>query len=551
MAYIDTYNDMYGAQATELLDPEFVNEMREKFAKIEEQANKDRQVYGYPRAHVRMMTKHMEVKAICTDYRELKFSDKMNAAGSLQLKLPSTEKWIEAIADVDVDEVIPIIVDLPGYQTVWFVTDAYEIEDEDGAEFIEVVAINSWEYMNRMVFWASPAAPAEFQLPKEWVGIGSAISLLKYWFILPNLVRLQAPLYGLPDGDLLSLQTWNLLRNAQWPIMVKPTSIIHDTSPIVALSTRFEVGGQAVGDILKTEGLQLTTEIYIHGESEQPFPDIMILERTTIIIDIVQKADLRAFTGTFVDGIIRTGLEILDSGLSWLAYPILTQDDYSDYFQTLFGTLPYKPWIVFHKGTVRYSKVGKHKPMASRATVGGHSPEWMNKLAVAASNTLLGLLGTAIGIPGLGVGILEDEVKNVAMAFHTWEDRGRATRAGPWRFREVFKEASSGLSLNALAAIKTALWENRGYLSHEIKVTNGKPFYLGLHLGLGDPCGYEKRGKIHTDYVYGIDYEDTPSVRGDVVMQIGDGTRDLDPGALALGKIRSFGSALNKMALAS
>lgn len=551
MAYIDMYNDVYGAQAKDLLDPAFINEMREKFAKIEEQAEKDRQLYGYPKAHVRMMTKHMEVAAICTDYRELKFSDKMNAAGSLQLKLPYSEKWIEAIADIDVDEVIPIIVDLPGYQTVWFVTDSYEVEDEDGSEWIEVVAINDWEYMNRMVFWASPGAPASFQLPKEWVGIGSAISLLKYWFILPNLARLQAPFYGFPDGDLLSLKTWNILRNAQWPIMVKPTSIIHDTSPIVALSTRFDVAGAAVGDILKTEGLQLVTEIYIHGESEQPFPDIMILDRTTIIIDIVQKADLRAFTGTFVDGIIRSGLEILDSGLSWLAYPILSQDDYSDYFQTLFGTLPYKPWIVFHKGTTRSSRVGKHKPMASRATVGGHSPEWVNKLAVAASNTLLGLLGTAIGIPGLGVGILEDEVKNVAMAFHTWEDQARAKRSGPWRFREVFKEASSGLSLNALAAIKTALWENRGYLSHEISVTNGRPFYLGLHIGLGDPCGYEKRGKIHTDYVYGIDYEDTPGVRGHVVMQIGDGTRDLDPGALALGKIRTFGSALSKMALAS
>lgn len=551
MAFIDTYTDGFGAQAVDLLDPEFVNEMRERFAQIEEQAERDRQVYGYPKAHVRMMTKHMEVAAICTDYRELKFTDKMNAAGSLQLKLPSTEKWIEAIADIHPDEVIPIIVDLPGYQTVWFVTDTYEVQDEKGAEWIDVVAINSWEFMNRMVFWASPAAPAEFQLPKEWVGIGPAISLLKYWFILPNLVRLQAPLYGLPDGDLLSLQTWNLVRNAQWPIMVKPTSIIHDTSKIVALSTRFDVGGQAVGDILKTEGLQLTTEIYIHGESEQPFPDIMILERTTIIIDIVEKADLRAFTGTFVDGIIRTGLEILDGGLSWLAYPVLTQDDYSDYFQSLAGTLPYKPWIVFHKGTVRTSKIGKHKPMASRATVGGHSPEWVNKLAVAASNALLGLLGMAIGLPGLGIGILEDEVKDVALAFHTWEDQARARRSGPWRFREVFKEASSGLSLDALAAIKIALFENRGYESHEITVTNGRPFYLGLHLGLGDPCGFEKRGKIHTDYLYAIGYQDTPGKRGDVVMQIGDGTRDLAPGALALGKIRSLGTALNKMALAS
>ncbi|MFF1531494.1 hypothetical protein, partial [Cellulomonas sp. NPDC058312] len=464
---------------------------------------------------------------------------------------PLTDKWLEAFVDVDVDAAIPIIVDLPGYQTVWFVTEFDEVEDEDGSEYLEVIAINAWEYINRTVFWASPAMPAEFQLPKEWIGIGPAISLIKYWYILPNLARLQAPFFSLPDGDLLNLQSWNLLRNAQWPLMVKPTSVIHDTSNITAMATRFENGGDAIVDILKTEGLQLTFDLYIHGESEQPFPEIMELTRTTMLIDIVQKADLRAFTGTVIDGIIRTGLEILDDGLSWLAYPILDQDDYSDYFQNLFGTLPYKPWIVYHKGTCLSSSSKTHKPMASRATVGGKSPGWVNKAAVAASNALLGYLGLAIGIPGLAIGIFEDEVKDVAMAFHTWEDRPRAIRAGPWRFREVFKECSSGLSLDALAAIKTALWENRGWVSHRITVTNGKPFYVGLHMGLGSPIGYEKRGKIQTDYLYAIDYEDSDTKRGKLEIEIGDGTTDLEPGALALGKIRRFGAFANKLALAS
>lgn len=550
MAYIDQYNDMYGAQAEQILDPAFIDEMRAKFAEIEAQAERDKQVYGFPKARVRVMNKDMELVALATDYRVLKFKDKMNAAGALQMRLPASEKWIEAIGDVDVDAAIPIIVDLPGYQTVWFVTDSDEVEDENGDEYIDVVAISDKEYLNRMVLWASPGMPAEFQAPKEWIGIGSARSLIKFWYLMPNLARLQG-FSGLPDGDLLSLQSWNLLRNAQWPLMVRPSSVIHDTSKVVAMATRFDVAGDAIADILKTEGLQLVTELYIHGESEQPFPEIMMLDRTTLLIDIVEKADLRVFTGTALDGIIRTGLEILDDGLSWLAYPILSQDDYSDYFQKLFGMLPYKPWIVYHKGTVASSSTKKYKPRASRATVGGKSPGWVNKAAVAASNALLGYLGLAIGIPGLAIGIFEDEVTNIIMAFHSWEDRARALRSGPWRFREVFREASTGLSMDALAAIKTALWETRGYIAHRITVTNGRPFYVGLHMGIGDPVGYEKRGQINTDYLYSIDYEDSPSKFGHLELEIGDGTQDLEPGALALGKIRSFGAFANRLALAS
>ncbi|NKU21754.1 hypothetical protein GS907_24650 [Rhodococcus hoagii] len=551
MAYIDQYQDVYGQLAEDMIDPEFLNEMRGRFALIEEQARRDEEVYGYPKARVRVMNRDMEFVGLCGDYRVLKFTDKMNAAGALTMRLPATEDWIEAFVDVDIDAAIPIIVDLPGYQTLWFVTKFSEYTDETGAEWIDVTAINCWEYINRTVLWPSPGMPAEFQWPKEWIGIGPSISLLKFWFLLPNLARLQG-LITLPDrSELLNLSAWNLLRNAQWPLMVRPSSIIHDTSKLTALGVRMDDAGAAFSDILKTEGLQLTFELYVHGESEQPFPDVMKLTRTTLIIDIVEKADLRAFTGTVVDGIIRTGVELLDDGLSWLAYPILGKDDYSDYFANVLGTLPMKPWIVFHKGTVTTAESITHKPMASRATVGGKSPNWVNKAAVAASNALLGMLGMAIGLPGLAIGIFEDEVKNVAMAFHTWEDIGRAKRAGPWRFREVFREASSGLSMNALAAVKSALWDTRGYVSHKITVTNGRPFYIGLHLTLGSPVGYEKRGTIHTDFLYSIEYEDSPGRRGKLAMEIGDGTQELEPGAIALSKIRRLGAFANSIALAS
>jgi hypothetical protein len=538
------------ASFEDLIDQDFIDEMRLRYAEIMEQAERDKRTYGYPKAKVRVCNNQMQPVAIAYDYRDLSFTDKLNAAGGLSMRLPANDTYVEAIIEPHIDAVIPIIVELPGYRTVWFVTSFTEITDEHGAEWIDIAAVNCWEFMNRTVLWPSPALPAEFQLPKEWIGIGPSASLIKYWYLMPNLARLQAPFWSLPDGDLMNLQSWNLLRNAQWPIMVRPSSVINDTSGWTAMSTRMDVAGPAFEDVLKTEGLQLSFELYIHGEDPQPFPELMLLDRTTLLVDVVQKADLKSFTGTLLDGLIRTGVDMLDDGLSWLLYPILNQDDYSDYFANILGTLPGKPWIVYHKGTVSTAESVTHKPMASRATVGGHSPDWVNKAAVAIANALLGWLGMAIGLPGLAIGIFEDEVKDVVLAFHTWEDRGRASRAGPWRFREVFKEASSGLSLNALAAIKTALWETRAWVSHRITVTNGKPFFLGLHMGLGDPVGYEKRGKVNADYVYAINYRDSRDALGQVSMDIGDGSLEREPGSLALSKIRRFGAFANRLAMA-
>lgn len=527
--------------------------IRDAFTTLTQAEADERDEYLSPHAYVEFRTKDMKVWGVCGDYREIKFTDPKNKAGSLNIVVPDDDHWREYFDGQPKRTVRPIVVRLPEYTTLWIVTDFTRVR-KGLKRYYEVSAVGALEYLNWIRLWPCPWFPPEFQPIKFWFGLGPAASVMA-GALMFNLVRLQAPLWSIPTGNLLDLKTWNLLRNALHPIVVNPRNkLLADGTPWVATSWRMDKAMDAFIEVCDAENMQMTYQFFDPDVDPQPFPELLRLSEPKLIIDFVEKGAPAGWSGNIVGGFFRTGLRLADDAMKWILYPILGEDRYDDYLQKTAGMIADKPIAVYTTGD--YSPADEfeqttHTGLATRITAGGKSPEWLNTAIISGANMLLGALGSMIGLPGLALGIFDGLLKDTIMAFHSAEDLRAANEAGPWRFREDFAEsASTGLSLNVFSGMKTQHWKNRAYVSHAIVVSNGAPYFIGKDLKIGDLIGVElPDGKVEVDYLEEISYEDSRSARGKITLQVGRPDAEREPGSMALGKIRSLGTWITRLAL--
>lgn len=529
-------------------------DIRQAFAGLTWDEKDERDLLAHPKAELQLRDKNNRLWGISGDYRELKFTEKENAPGSITFTVPDDEFYREYFYQFPKGQARPVVVQLPYYRTMWLITDFKRVR-KGLNRYIEVSGVGALEYLNWIHLWPCPWLPAEWQPIHYWFAIGPSCTNMAA-ALAANLVRLQGELYSIPTGNLLNPESYNLFKKAFHPIVVNPRNkLIGDTSTWIMASWRMEKAMDAFTEICQTEGITMTATLFDpDAGDEQPFPEFMHLDEPTLIIDFIEKGAPIGMTGTLVDGLFRTGVIMADDALEWIFYPILNDDNYKDYLQKAFGMIPGKPFACYTTG--QWSPIPSfeqttHIPTASRVTAGGKSPEWLNSLMVTGANLAIGALGAAIGLPGLQIGIFESLIKNTVMAFHTMEDIGRANEGGPWRLRETFAESSTtGLSLTTFAGMKSAHYKTRGYVSHAIEVSNGAPYFAGKDLNCGDPVGVELfDATVEVDRLKEISYEDSRSVRGQLQLQIGSPDAEREPGSIALTKMRQAFAWVNRVAL--
>ncbi|WIC89787.1 minor tail protein [Gordonia phage Sapo] len=528
--------------------------LREAFASLTTDEQAERDLLAHPRAELQLRDKDNRLWGVSGDYRELKFTEKENEPGPITFTVPDDDYYREYFYGFPKGQARPVVVQLPYYRTLWLITD-FKRKREGLKRVIEVTGVHCLEYLNWVHLWPCPWFPPEFQPLHYWYGVGPAITTCAA-ALQANLVRLQGDLFSVPSGNLLDLQNWNLVKKALYPLVVNPRNkLLRDTSTWVTTSWRMDKALDAFKEVCDTEGLTLTTTFFDPDAGDpQPFPEFLVLTRPTLVVDFVEKGPPVGLTGTLADGLFRTAVQLADDLLEWVVYPVLGSDNYDDYLQKAAGLIPGKPFVCYTTG--QYSPVPSFEQttyvgLASRVTAGGKSPEWVNTLLVTGANLAIGYLGTAIGVPGLQLGVFENAVKNKVLAFHSTEDRQRANEGGPWRFRETFAESSStGLSLTTFAGMKTAHYKSRSYVSHAIEVSNGSPYFAGKDVNVGDPVGVETfDATVEVDRLKELSYEDTRSVRGKLTLQVGSGDAEREPGVLALGKLRRAFQWVNRVAL--
>lgn len=474
---------------------------RKLFAQLSREEENARRTYAHPRARVRFMTKSLEIWGPCGEHQGIKFKHKKLTPGSLEILVPENAHWVEYFYGQSRYAMRPIVVDLPGYRTFWLTVRFGRVRRR-GKRWIRVEAVHGLKYFDHIRMWPSWEAPAWLQ-PQSTTGIGDPITVLKSE-LAGQLFRLQAPGRWIPRFNLFSMSTWRRNRDAFWPLMINPRSQ-KATGKWVITDARMDKFSDVMVEVCKTENIVPTIDLYIHGEDPQPFPEMIELDRNTLIVDFIEKD-------------------------------------------------PDEPVARYAAG--KWSPASEveqlvHLPMATRITGGGKSPGWLNDLVVNTGNFIAGAIGMAFGIAGLSLGVLTDQLKNKFLAFETWEDKELAEEAGPLRFHETFVAgASTALSLDLAAAMKSTAWDHRGYSSQKIVVANGTDGnYVGRDLEMGDQIEYElPDGTIEVDSLEEIGYEESPT-RIAFELQIGSGEAEREPGSLALAKLRKFTSTLTRAVL--
>lgn len=511
--------------------------------------NAERDRFTAPEPHIQFWTGKGRLKlwSPCTNAIDWTFDEKDLEHGSCSFKLPADDNWTEYFEGLDRYLARLVTFDWPGGYRPAFVLTSYRRVRIGKRTWFEVTGSTLTAYLSAVHLWANPLMPPEVQISGAWRAIGPASTAWKTALTL-NLVRLQANTWSIPIRNPFDPGSWDLVRNALHPIMINPRRVgLFDTSGWIMAEWCMETAWDAAVEIAEAQGMSVRCDLWLPGDA-QPFPEWMTLAEPRIIVDMVPSARDINFTGTFVDGLIREAIKIADDAFSWITYPLLEPTGIMDRLEDrqklripLYRSGEWSPATQADEVT--------HLPQATRATVGGKSPGWLNGLVATTVGAGVSAIGAAVGLPGLRIGFLEELAQNRLFAYHSVENLNLAREAGDWRLRERFAGSqTTALSLQAGEAAKSTLHETRGWVSHEIQVANGSPYFLGKHLVLGMPVAVEREdSSIGVDTLTGVS---ASGGRGATTVTLTVASpEESEPGLYALKKIRKATGWINRLAL--
>ena len=461
---------------------------------------------------LKVWDKDWNPRAILVGEVEASFELRMFDTGEGNVKLMGNHKlrsWL--VEELDDDEDVHLTVDTPGIRWAGKVSTISDLQTDNGLEYIDITVLNDREHLKKIICYSNPLFPAEFQYPKMFMWAGPSAFGIKTLLFL-NLMRRFVPFFWTLPENIFDPASWlaNLNPN-NWPIVVMPGDFFTDTSMWTVLTTRFGNFHDVVGDTLKDAGLIITCTRWLPGDP-QLATSHFTLTKPTLVLDVVDKSGVRGPSGTLFDGLLKLGRTILEDGVT---EEITIDPDvgapppgYSE--PNVFFTDRDWPWVAWRNGMrtglsgVSTWEMTIHKPLAGAIVTGGKSPAWVNAGLKFLLNAALGYLGALIGNPALGLGIFEDQVEDVVLAFHRIPNPMRQAAMGRGQYGEAWENTNgTGFSVSALQAIRVGMWKTRAYTSFKVTVVNGAPYWVGKHFTLGDrvACEVGRTGRLYIDQV--------------------------------------------------
>ena len=381
--------------------------------------------------------------------------------------------------------------------------------NDAGRDILEIGLLDEYEHVKKIICFSNPFLPAEFQFPKLWMYIGPAINGAKSMLFL-NLLRRFAPLWTVPE-NIWQPGSWlsNLDPN-NWPIVVKPSDILTDTSMWQVFQTRFGNVHDVLTPMMQDAGVMITYERWLPGDP-QPAPSHFHLTRPTLVLDVVDKSGVRGPSGSIFDGLLSFASRIADDGVQEIVEAVNPGNPPADYREHgYFGTRNEFPWVFFESSMrtglsgISAYEMTIHKPLATVIVTGGKSPGWVNSGIKLMLNFALGYIGMLFGNPSLGIGIFDEYVEDVVLAFHRIPLTFRQMRMGRGQYGEHWEPNNgTGFSLAAIDAFRQGQWKTRAYTSFNVTVRNGAPYWFGKHMVVGDRVAAEigDSGRLYLDQI--------------------------------------------------
>lgn len=425
---------------------------------------------------------------------------------------------------------------------------------------VTIKFLHDYEHIKKIICYSNPLLFAELQWPKHFLFAGPSVAGMRTLVFL-NLLRRFGPLWSLPE-NIFSAASWQQhLDPNRWPIIVMPQyNFFTDTSAWSVISTRFGNAHDVMLPIARDAGIQIVCERWFPGDP-QPAPGHATLVEPTLVVDFVDKSGVRGPTGTPLDGLFRVASTILEDGVSEIQEILDPTAPPPEYGQPgFFGTVNTYPWVSYRHGQrtglsgISSWKMTIHKPLAGSVLTGGKSPAWVNAGIKLLINAVLGWLGMLFGNPALGIGIFDDQVEDVVLAFHHIPHPQRQAKMGRGQYGEHWETGGgTGFSLSALQSIRAGLWRTRAFTSYALEVNNGAPYWVGKHFVEGDRIVADVKrtqnglGGLYVDQVESIGVSWSRSQDTTCKVQLGErGASDTPGAALAkqLENVRTIIQAL-------
>ncbi|MDZ4234912.1 MAG: hypothetical protein U1C73_14415 [Dietzia sp.] len=385
--------------------------------------------------------------------------------------------------------------------------------DDTGLETVKFEGLHDMQHAKKVYCYPNPWAPIIAQWPKIYIWYGPAITGIKQ-MLLVNLMRRYQPGWA-PAPDMFSTHSYSNLDPDRWAQIVNPlgAGLLVDTSMHTVIVTRMGQFHEIVKPILEDAGLMLTATRWLPGDP-QPFPSHTILTMPTLIWDVVDTSGVRGPTGTLIDGFIGLVRSISSDGVTETTAAVPWEEP-AEYSQPDFwGTVTRKPAVVFYRqqrwtgaegsGAVGVRSMNRrvHKALGSAILTGGKSPGWVNTGIKMLVNAALGWIGMIFLTPGLTLGLLDDQVEDVILAFARWNFTDRGEKMGRDRYGDVWEPSGgTGFSLSTVAAIRTGKQATQPYTSFQVDIVNALPYMVGRHFDIASPISAEvgRSGRLYTD----------------------------------------------------
>jgi hypothetical protein len=432
-------------------------------------------------------------------------------------------------------ELVGITIEVGNVRWAGFV-DHTKYNYQNGQRTLTANCLGIYDILNYIhvlpIWWL----PIQTQPLSHAIFIGPIVSCLES-MIAEQSLRIQSGMWefvnqalsGNPDlrawfGTLLQ-SNGNIFKALKTPIYVKRTNILKDTSMMIARTVRMEKIGSVVADMTKAYGVDVRMDLWKPGD---PQPDQWInLDQPTYVVSVVDRLPVTGPTGTIVDSIVKT---VVDLGGSFFgdigpiiqeapgAQGVFISDIAGVEFEEPIAVLidsPDTPMMEF--------SIDDYHPRGHTMMLGGRSPTWVNNLINITLSWLIDALMIFIGLSGIPSNLLDGFLNDSFLAFQAIQLYYRRDQVGPYGRPENFlPTASAPYNVEAIFSFVNHMWDTRGWRSGTAKFRNGKPFWFGRHFVPGGMMSIAHQGELYTDYVEHVFIRDNRRERAEIIVQIGD-----------------------------
>lgn len=508
------------------------------------------------------------------DVIEMTGIDPRNNLPSAMIKIKGGSVYVQTFMSCK-DTMVGITLETGGLRMAYYV-DSFDWEFNENEWVGTAHCLGIYDILNYLQIWPNWLLPIQTQIP------GQAIFIWGLRTVLASMIgecalRIQSGMWewinNMFSGN-LDVRAWfgsllidsgnNIFDRLKTPVYVSPVNPLLDTSPLVARTVRMESCGTVIQDITRAYGVSVSVELWLPGD-EQPDEwcktfSTMTLHQPTYVVKITDRSQIVGPTGTILDSVLRTVVDLIGSFFGDIGYLIQSVPGMAGRFTSpLLGVNYVVPWAVIvapdagEKGSVASCKLSFHTQKGWQHIIGGRSPKWLNDLFNFLFGWIIDAISILLGFIGIPSNLMDGFLNNSVLAFQLIEHFGRRTQFGPYHpcVEVMHATASAPYNIETVFAFINAFWDSRGYVSGQFVFRDGEVYKLGKDVFKGGLVSlvYDNRTRMLTDYIENIMFRYTPDAR-DVMVQVGDGKAEEAPLAKHQRFISGVLEAINVVTLA-